>query len=141
IEVCGNGVVDPGEQCDDANANPADGCDACMATKWAVTTLLGGNVAATTVPLDHPMYVAADHAGNIYFTEAGIGRIRRIDTNGTMTTIAGTGVPGFSGDGGPAVQAQLAYPTGIALDELGNIYVADVPRIRRIDARGIITTI
>ena len=86
--------------------------------------------------------IAVDGAGNLYIAW-GNDRIRRVDTSGTITTVAGTGRRGYSGDGGPAVQAQLYAPRGVAVDGTGNLYIADKDnnRIRRVDASGIITTI
>ena len=83
--------------------------------------------------------LALDGSGNLYVADGG--RIRRIDAEGVITTIAGTGERGFSGDGGPAAEAQLTWAAGLALDGSGNLYVADGGRIRRIDAEGVITTI
>jgi trimeric autotransporter adhesin len=87
--------------------------------------------------------VAVDRAGNVYIADHHNQRIRKVDTDGIITTIAGTGRPGFSGDGGPAIDAELHGPESIALDERGVLYIADMQnhRIRRIDRRGIITTV
>jgi hypothetical protein len=87
--------------------------------------------------------VALDGAGNLYFTQYGYNLVRKIDTNGIITTIAGTGKPGFSGDGGPARKARLNGPATVSVDGRGNIYVSDTEnhRIRRIGPRGIITTV
>ena len=84
-----------------------------------------------------------DTLGNFYFSDYGNNCIRRIDTSGIITTIAGSGVAGFRGDGGLATDAQLKYPTGIAFDKKGNLYIGDFLnyRIRKIDTGGIITTI
>jgi sugar lactone lactonase YvrE len=96
---------------------------------------------ATEATLGYPNEVAIDPLGNLYISDGN--RIRKIDTTGIITTIAGTGRPGFTGDGGPAVAAQLDDPTGIALDTVGNLYFIDRgnARIRRIDSEGIITTV
>jgi sugar lactone lactonase YvrE len=87
--------------------------------------------------------LAVDPAGNIYLVDVDHHRIRMVDTEGVISTIAGTGRRGYSGDGGPATDARLYNPTGIALDQDGNIYFADGWNdvIRRIDASGVITTI
>lgn len=87
--------------------------------------------------------MATDNAGNIYFTDQFNNRIRRIDiSTGTITTVAGTGTFGFTGDGGPAISAQFYNPCGIAINTAGDIYIADTYnyRIRRISS-GTITTI
>ncbi len=110
----------------------------------------GGQAVSASVNL--PSSTAFDPAGRMYISDQASQRIRMVDLNGIITTIAGNGDPGFGGDGGPASNAQLYAPTGqsaqptsrIATDWFGNIYVADTlnNRIRRIDAEtGIITTI
>lgn len=87
--------------------------------------------------------VAVDTAGNLYIADTSNHRIRRVSGEGVITTIAGTGTNAFSGDGGPAVQAQLAFPAGLAFDRAGNLYVSDRSnnRIRKIGRDGIITTV
>ena len=143
VQFCGDGVVEAGEQCDDGNTNPADGCDACVRTSWAATALIGGDIVATTVGLTNPGGVATDRHGNVYLADSSGHRIRRVDATGAITTIAGNGTPGFSGDGGPATSAQLTFPQAVAIDGLGNVYIADTYnyRVRRVDQDGIITTI
>ena len=91
---------------------------------------------------DQFLSVATDAAGNVYVTDPENQRVRRIDTAGMISTFAGTGEEGFSGDGGPATEAQLSYPVGVAVDSAGNVYVADVVnlRVRRIDTAGVIST-
>ncbi len=92
--------------------------------------------------INHPNKLAIDGAGNIYFSDGG-NRIRRIDTRGLIKTICGTGTAGFSGDAGPASAAKINRAEGIALDNAGNIYIADRQnnRIRVIAATGFITTV
>lgn len=87
--------------------------------------------------------IAVDNEGNIFMTAQGHHRIRKMDKNGVITTIAGTGQQGFSGDGGPATQAQIWQPDDVAVDGQGNIFIADTGngRIRKIDRNGIIATI
>ena len=98
---------------------------------------------AAEARLHTPYGVATDAAGNVYLADSGNHRVRRIDAAGVITTLAGTGRRGFSGDGGPAVEAQLRLPHGVAIDAAGNVYVADSSnnRVRRIDAAGVITTL
>jgi uncharacterized protein (TIGR03437 family) len=87
--------------------------------------------------------LAVDDAGNLYISDGENHAVRKVDTTGTITTVAGTGAPGFSGDGGPANKALLDFPAGIALDNAGNLYIADSSnnRVRRVDKAGIITTV
>jgi sugar lactone lactonase YvrE len=98
---------------------------------------------ATQAQLDTPADVSVDTAGNFYIADMNNNRIRKVDTNGIITTIAGNGSRGLSGDGGPATQAELAVPSGVAVDAAGNVYIADSgnARIRRIDKTGTIRTI
>ena len=98
---------------------------------------------ATEASLYFPTGIAVDSAGNIYFGDSGNNRIRKVDTNGIIATIAGNGNPGFSGDGGPATNASIRAPTGVAVDSAGNIYFTDDynHRIRKVDTSGIITTV
>ena len=98
---------------------------------------------ATAAELAFPSDVAVDAAGNLYITDDGNARVRRVDLAGTITTIAGNGTRGYSGDGGPATAAQLSRPRGVTLDSAGNLYIADDgnARVRRVDLAGTITTI
>lgn len=97
---------------------------------------------AVNAALADPESVAVDTFGNVYLCEYA-GKIRKVTPDGVITTIAGTGSSGFSGDGGPALKAQFYGPYGIAVDSSGTIYVADTfnSRIRRITPDGIVTTI
>jgi len=99
---------------------------------------------ATAAGLDLPMGLAKDSQGNIYITERYGNRIRKINTSGIISTIAGTGIPGFSGDGGAATAAQIDSPHGIAVDSAGNVFFSQVNgsrRVRKINTSGIISTI
>ena len=113
-----------------------------MATAWRATAAIGGRVEATAFGVA-PFNLATDLLGNVYLSESAAHRIERVDVSGVITVVAGTGSAGFSGDGGAATAAQLYQPGGLAVDGLGNLYIADAGnnRIRRVDADGIITTI
>jgi hypothetical protein len=98
---------------------------------------------ATNAQIHGPAGVAIDRRGNMYITDYANRRVRRVDTAGIITTFAGTGVTGYSGDGGPATAAQLCWgPIHIAVDNSGNVYVADPGNnvVRKINAFGIIST-
>ncbi len=98
---------------------------------------------ALSAELNSPFGIAVDTAGNIYVADTGNNRIRKITPAGIITTVAGNGTQGFSGDGGDALLAQLNAPFGVAVDRAGNIYIADSynNRIRRVTPSGIITTV
>jgi len=97
---------------------------------------------ATSAQLNTPASIIFS-AGNLYIADSSNQRIRRISSDGTITTVAGNGVTGFSGDGGPATGASLAFPLGMAMDSGGNLYFADGNnnRVRRISPAGVITTV
>ena len=98
---------------------------------------------AVEAQLSFPTGIAVDKAGNLYIADSFSHHIRRVDTTGTITTVAGIGEPSYGGDGGPAVRAQLSFPSGVAADHAGNLYISDPGnnRIRRVDADGTIATI
>ncbi len=97
---------------------------------------------ATSAELNSPFGVAFDNTGNLYISDTNNHRIRKMDTRGIITTVVGNGAPGISGDSGPATEAQLYEPTGVAVDSASNLYIADFRNraVRRMDTRGIITT-
>lgn len=103
----------------------------------------GDNIPATAAVLSYPYGIALDAAGNIYYADGGFSRIRKINTAGIITTIAGTGTNGYNGDNIAATAAQIFDPGGVAFDTAGNIYFADGHnfRVRKIDKSGIITTV
>ena len=95
------------------------------------TAVSGNNVPATSVDLSNPWGVAVDSAGNLFIAENTGNRVRRVDRQSKLITlVAGIGSEGFSGDGGPAVQAALDGPTGVAVDASGNLYIADYGNAR-----------
>ena len=101
----------------------------------------GDGVPATTSALNGPTGVAVDSNGNLYISDANNNVVREV-SGGTIRTIAGNHVPGYSGDGGPATAAMLANPGGIAVDASGNVYIADGSSvIRKLYPTGFITTI
>ncbi len=116
-----------------------------------ITTVIGngrlGNSgdggAATNASLSFPRGLAVDTAGNIFIADSGSSLIREVDTNGIITTKAGNGTQGYSGDGSAATNASLNEPTGVAVDGSGELFIADSGNnsIRKVDSLGIITTV
>lgn len=108
---------------------------------------IGDGGPATGALVNNPAYVLLDGAGNLYISDSGNNAIRKANiTTGTITTVAGGSgsvIAGYAGDGGPATQAELNNPKGLALDSYGNLYIADVDNcvIRMVEPNGIITTI
>ena len=97
---------------------------------------------ATQAALNGPQGVAVDAAGNVYIADTNNHAIRKVTRDGNINTIAGTGVPGFLGDGGPPTAAQITAPAAVALDAAGNLYVSDASmRVRKIYPGSVITTI
>src|ERR1700722_9381244 len=134
---------------------------AILAVMYVVTTVVVGQPVAYTINtvagsdwvgdggpaisgvLVQAQGLATDGSGNLYIADAGDHRVRKVAANGVIETIAGTGILGFSGDGGPAAQARLNSPYGLALDPQGNLYIADLgnARVRRVAPDGTITTV
>jgi Chitobiase/beta-hexosaminidase C-terminal domain/FG-GAP-like repeat/Bacterial Ig-like domain (group 3) len=104
----------------------------------------GDNGPATNAQLGDPTGLAIDKAGNLYFADSGNSVVRKVASNGVITTIAGNGTAGSSGDGGPATSAEMYFPAGVAVDNAGNLYIADYSYsvIREVSAKtGVITTV
>ncbi len=104
----------------------------------------GDGAAAVNAAMNFPQDMVVDAAGNVYISDSNNHRVRRVAPDGVITTYAGTGVPDFGGDGGPATQAKLISPAGLALDSAGNLYIADSGnvRVRKVTAStGVITTV
>lgn len=101
----------------------------------------GDNIPATAAQLNSPYGITVDDTGSVYISDSKNRRIRKIDTFGIITTVAGTGVKGFSGDGGIAAIAQLHRPKALRFDNAGNLYFTDSTRIRMIGTTGIISTV
>ncbi len=106
-------------------------------------TYSGDDATATNAALDAPYGVAVDALGNLFIADYENQRVRKVDSNDIITTVAGDGFNGFSGDGGPATNASLRYPAGVAADASGSIFIADSynQRVRKVDTNGIITTV
>lgn len=103
----------------------------------------GDNGPAVNAKLKDPVAICTDDSGNVFICDYSNNRIRKVNTAGIITTVAGSGTYGFSGDSMPATAASLKWPWGIAIDKAGNLFFSDSQngRIRKIDAAGIITTI
>jgi uncharacterized repeat protein (TIGR03803 family) len=102
---------------------------------------LGEGVAATNASLDNPAGVALDALGNLYISDSNNQRIRKVGINGIITTVAGNGINNYAGDGGAATNASLSYPSGVAVDQFGHLFIADAGNsaIRQVDSQGLIT--
>ncbi len=119
-------------------------------TSGVISTFAGTGIAgfggdggsATLADLNSPTSIALDALGNMYIADQANNRIRKINTSGTISTFAGTGVAGFSGDGAAALSAQLNSPYCLSIDLSGNFYIVDVTnkRIRKINTSGVIST-
>ncbi|MCD6011365.1 MAG: repeat containing protein [Flavipsychrobacter sp.] len=110
---------------------------------WGAGGYGGDGGPATAAKLNFPHGIAMDHSGNLFIADQQNFRIRKVNSSGIITTYAGTGVSGFSGDGGPATAARFQNIWGLAVDDTGNVYVTELnaERIRKISTSGIITTI
>jgi hypothetical protein len=128
-----------------------------VATDGIITTVAGTNTygfsgdggAAIIAKLDQPTRLTFDSIGNLFIADGGNSRIRKVNPQGVITTVAGDVIQsglvtqGYSGDGGAATNASLDWPAGLIVDAVGNLYIVDNfnNRIRRVDPNGIITTV
>jgi sugar lactone lactonase YvrE len=122
-----------------------------ISTSGIITTVAGNGVAgyggdsgiATNAMLNYPQDLAIDTLGNLYISDLFNNRIRVVSTDGIIRTYAGTGLPGYSGDNGPATSAEINDPAGIVVDKLGNLYFGDggCHGIRKVSPSGVITTV
>ncbi|HUB79243.1 MAG TPA: IPT/TIG domain-containing protein [Bryobacteraceae bacterium] len=127
--------------------SPAHAADGSPRAVYNIATVagsasLGDGGPAIDAQIGTIQGVATDGAGNVYLSDTTHNLVRRIGTTGLITTVAGTGTEGFSGDGGPATGAQLHFPYGLAVDVNGNLYIADLGnnRVRRVSPDGTIQT-
>ena len=123
-------------------------CAALFAAAAVAQSSTSYRIDTVAARLAYPLGVAADGAGNVYIADSDNHRIRKVDSAGVISTIAGSGETGiyrggFSGDGGPATSARLSSPSGVALDGAGNLFIADTynRRIRKVDSAGVISTV
>lgn len=122
-----------------------------LASNWTIDTVVGDGAErrwgdeglATEASINHPQGIAFDKAGNLYIADTNNHQIRKVTTDGIIHTVAGTSEFGYNGDEIPATQAMLFYPKWVAVDDAGNLYIADSfnMRIRMVTTDGMIHTI
>jgi uncharacterized protein (TIGR03437 family) len=126
-----------------ASALPAAGVPAYNIQTVAGSSFIGDGGPATAAQIGTIKGMAVDAKGNLYLSDTDNNRVRKVDTAGVITTFAGNGTAGFSGDGGQAASAEIQWPYGLAVDSKGNVYIADFGnnRVRMVSPAGIITTV
>ena len=141
VDAAGNLFIADGSNNRIRKVDPAGTISTVAGTGTAGFSGDGGP--ATGAQLNAPFGVFVDAAGNLFIADAGNSRIRKVDPAGTISTVAGTGTAGFSGDGGPATGAQLNHSVGVFVDAAGNLFIADGSnnRIRQVDPAGTISTV
>ena len=122
-----------------------------VSTNSIITTVAGNGAqgyagdggSATNAEISGTLGIAVDGSGNLFIADTWNNRIRKVSTNGIITTVAGNGVTGYAGDGGAATNAEFYFPIGIAVDASGNLFIGDNDnyRIRKVSTNGIITTV
>jgi sugar lactone lactonase YvrE len=122
-----------------------------VSTNGVITTVAGNGAAgfsgdggsAASAEISQPRYLAVDGSGNVFIADTGNNRVRKVSASGVISSLAGTGVAGFSGEGGPAANAQLQNPQGVAVDHSGNLFIVDANdyRVREVSAAGVITVV
>ena len=122
-----------------------------VTTSGIISTIVGTGTAsfsgdggqATSATIYGPMALALDLTGNLYIAEYGNNRVRKVNTLGVISTVAGNGNPNYTGDGGQATSAEINQPWGLTVDAIGNLYISDYGnnRIRKVNTAGIISTI
>ena len=131
-------------------ADSDNNCVREVTTNGLMTTVAGSGIfgysgdggAAPYASLNYPLGVAVDQTGNLYIADGGNNCIRKVTANGLITTVAGNGTPGYSGDGAAATNATLGFPYGVTVDAMGNLFIADSDNnvVREVSLNGIITT-
>jgi len=139
VDASGNLYISSGSRV--RKVSPGGGISAFAGT--ATAGFAGDGGPAASAQLTEPHGLAVDSAGNIYIADSGNFRIRKVARDGTITTVAGTGLAGYTGDGGPAVAAQIGYVHALAFDGAGNLYFSDPYNhcVRRISTSGTVATV
>jgi len=143
VDKAGNVYATDGSRNAVVKVSSSDGKMTAFAGTGPTTANLGDGGPADKASLNTPDGLDIDSAGNIYIADIANDRIRKVDTSGTITTVAGGAGNGYAGDGGKATAAKLNNPHGVAVDSAGDIYIADTNNfvVRKVDKNGIITTV